>query len=80
MLTRGKNVFNKGYISTFFSITKLTHATQFSGNMEEILKEENQQEKTHIQHLPGFLKAGLQRLGQTKCVILQRKYLVNALI
>lgn len=32
---------SKEYVSTFFSITKLTHATQFSGNMEEILKEEN---------------------------------------
>lgn len=31
---------SKGYISTFFSITKVKHASWFSDNMEEILKEE----------------------------------------
>lgn len=32
---------SKEYISTVFSITKLTHAIQFKGNTEEILKKEN---------------------------------------
>lgn len=39
-LQEGKMYSNEGYVSTFFSITKLTHATKFSGNMEKILKEE----------------------------------------
>lgn len=40
-LQKGKMCSSTGYVSTFFSITKLIHAIRFSGNMAEILKEEN---------------------------------------
>lgn len=57
---------SKEYISTVFSITKLTHAIQFKGNTEEILKKENQLGKRHLQNLPVFQKAYLQRFRATK--------------
>lgn len=65
-ILEGKICSRKEYISTVFSITKLTQAIQFKYHIEEILKKEKLLGKPYLQNVLVSQEAHQQRFRATK--------------